>query len=435
MQLLTDPINILSFVLLNISMQIYMGIFFERKRKSIYINLIMSVIVYTGLSLIPSIGTLVNAVVVTSFFGFHAIGMYIGARGKIFFNIILWEALGSLCDFIVLFIFSLSYTKEKIMNTEYYSFARLVSQCIFIFSTLFISRIASKKKYQGAKSQTSLVLLIMALSTVFVDWGVYRIYLYPDSKTDDYYAILIASIMMIISVVIIKIYEGLGERAELEKRNMVYQSQVEAYRVQISEREETMKEFRRLKHDMKNHLIYIDELIRQKKSEDARSYLEELLQSRGLSYQGVVNSGNFLVDGLINYKVPYMRSLHIDFQAEVTIPSELEIPEDNLCIIIGNLLDNAIEGTQKCKGERRIFFELTLKKNNLLLFIQNSCLEGTTIKSGNQFLTTKKDHGHGMGLLSVKRAVEECNGDLRIDEESGIFRVSVILPKESRPEK
>lgn len=50
------------------------------------------------------------------------------------------------------------------------------------------------------------------------------------------------------------------------------------------------------------------------------------------------------------------------------------------------------------------------------------------MKRGNRFLTTKKDHGHGMGLISVKRAVEECSGDICIDEEKGIFRVSVILP-------
>ena len=95
-----------------------------------------------------------------------------------------------------------------------------------------------------------------------VDWGVYRIYIHQENATGDYYAVLIATIMMGMSIIIIKIYEGLGEKAELETRNMVYQTQVEAYRVQISEREEAVKEFRLLKHDMKNHLIYMEELIR-----------------------------------------------------------------------------------------------------------------------------------------------------------------------------
>lgn len=350
MNILFQLENIIYFAFLFISIKIYMDIFFEKKERRKQLKIVTAIIFYIVLTYLPNLGIVYNIIVMSLVAGIYGKLFYIGKPNKFFFHGILWNLLGGLCECMVFLIMTISYTKETIFAPAYYSMVQILSECLLVFSTLFISRIASKKKYQGAKSQTSLILLIMALSTVFVDWGVYRIYLYPDSKTDDYYAILIASIMMIISVVIIKIYEGLGERAELETRNMVYQSQVEAYRVQISEREETMKEFRRLKHDMKNHLIYIDELIRQKKSEDARSYLEELLQSRGLSYQGVVNSGNFLVDGLVNYKVPYMKSLHIDFQPEVTIPTELDIPEDNLCIIMGNLLDNAIEGTQKRNG-------------------------------------------------------------------------------------
>ena len=109
----------------------------------------------------------------------------------------------------------------------------------------------------------------------------------------------------------------------------------------------------------------MDELIRQQKNEEACRYIDKLLASRGLVYQGAVNSGNMLVDGLVNYKIPYIKSLHIDFQSEVVIPSNLEMPEDNLCIIIGNLLDNAIEGTRQLQeNERHIFFKFVLKKDN-----------------------------------------------------------------------
>lgn len=110
----------------------------------------------------------------------------------------------------------------------------------------------------------------------------------------------------------------------------------------------------------------MDELIRQQKNEEACRYIDKLLASRGLVYQGAVNSGNMLVDGLVNYKIPYIKSLHIDFRLEVVIPSNLEMPEDNLCIIIGNLLDNAIEGTRQLQeNERHIFFKFVLKKDNI----------------------------------------------------------------------
>ena len=342
----------------------------------------------------------------------------------------LWEVLGCLCEYVILFIMTISYTEETIFKPGYYSMAQIVSECLFVFLTLFINKIISDKKYQNIKIRSGIVLLLLAFATVMVDWGVYRIYIHQENATDDYYAVLIATIMMGISIIIIKIYEGLGEKAELETRNMVYQTQVEAYRVQISEREEAVKEFRLLKHDMKNHLIYMEELIRQKKDEEVCKYIDELLNSRGLSHQGIVNSGNILVDGLINYKIPYMKSLNIDFQAEIAIPFDLKWPEDNLCIIIGNLLDNAIEGTQKLKEEeRQIYLEMMLKVDNLFILIKNPCMEQSLMKKGDHFLTTKNEEGHGMGLLSVKRAVEECQGSIYTNVENGIFQASVMLPR------
>lgn len=169
-------------------------------------------------------------------FSIYGMFIYQGRRDKIFFHIVLWELMGCLCEYIVLFILSLSYAQEVIFKKEYYDFARTVSHCLLVFLTLCISRIVSYKKSHGVKSQSSVILLLLATATVIVDWGVYQIYLYPKSTSADYYAILIASIMMAMSIVIIKIYEGLGEKAELETRNTIYQRQVEAYRVQSSER-------------------------------------------------------------------------------------------------------------------------------------------------------------------------------------------------------
>ena len=95
---------------------------------------------------------------------------------------------------------------------------------------LFLRRVISKPQMHKIRSQSNLILLLLAFATVMVDWGVYRIYIHQENATDDYYAVLIATIMMGMSIIIIKIYEGLGEKAELETRNMVYQTQVEAYR-------------------------------------------------------------------------------------------------------------------------------------------------------------------------------------------------------------
>ena len=431
MRRLIEVNNICYYVFMFCAYKFYMGSFFERKKyKNQRINKCIFIFLYILLSFLPNLGLIRNIIIMSLLAGICGSWMYQGKIGKIFFHGMLWEVMGCLCEYVILFIMTISYTEETIFKPGYYSMAQIVSECLFVFLTLFINKIIFDKKYQNIKLLSNIVLLHLACATVMVDWGVYRIYIHQENATDDYYAVLIATIMMGISIIIIKIYEGLGEKAELETRNMVYQTQVEAYRVQISEREEAVKEFRLLKHDMKNHLIYMEELIRQKKDEEVCKYIDELLNSRGLSHQGIVNSGNILVDGLINYKIPYMKSLNIDFQAEIAIPFDLKWPEDNLCIIIGNLLDNAIEGTQKLKEEeRQIYLEMMLKVDNLFILIKNPCMEQSLMKKGDHFLTTKNEEGHGMGLLSVKRAVEECQGSIYTNVENGIFQASVMLPR------
>ena len=431
MRRLIEVNNICYYVFMFCAYKFYMGSFFERKKyKNQGINKCIFIFLYILLSFLPNLGLIRNIIIMSLLAGICGSWVYHGKIGKIFFHGMLWEVMGCLCEYVILFIMTISYTEETIFKPGYYSMAQIVSECLFVFLTLFINKIISDKKYQNIKIRSGIVLLLLAFATVMVDWGVYRIYIHQENATDDYYAVLIATIMMGMSIIIIKIYEGLGEKAELETRNMVYQTQVEAYRVQISEREEAVKEFRLLKHDMKNHLIYMEELIRQKKDEEVCKYIDELLNSRGLSHQGIVNSGNILVDGLINYKIPYMKSLNIDFQAEIAIPFDLKWPEDNLCIIIGNLLDNAIEGTQKLKEEeRQIYLEMMLKVDNLFILIKNPCMEQSLMKKGGHFLTTKNEEGHGMGLLSVKRAVEECQGSIYTNVENGIFQASVMLPR------
>ena len=69
--------------------------------------------------------------------------------------------------------------------------AQIVSECLFVFLTLFINKIISDKKYQNIKIRSGIVLLLLAFATVMVDWGVYRIYIHQENATGDYYAVLI----------------------------------------------------------------------------------------------------------------------------------------------------------------------------------------------------------------------------------------------------
>lgn len=128
MKVLIDPVNIICFILLSISMKIYMNIFFEKRKEGIIVwNYIAICTIYIGLSLFPHINPWVNILVVIILFFIYELILYTGKVSRIFFINVLWVSMGSLCEYIVFFIFSLSYKEKIIFSIGYYNYARLLS--------------------------------------------------------------------------------------------------------------------------------------------------------------------------------------------------------------------------------------------------------------------------------------------------------------------
>ena len=207
--------------------------------------------------------------------------------------------------------------------------------------------------------------------------------------------------------------------------------QEEQARQHLEEVRSIYNEMRGYKHDFHHHLQALKGQLEAGQVDRAIAYLEQL--DRGLqTVDTLLKTGNVTVDAILSAKLAQARAAGIAVTAEANLPPELSLTDLELSIVIGNLLDNAIEGTRQLQeNERHIFFKFVLKKDNFFFMIQNSCQENAVIRKGNYFLSTKKEKGHGMGILSVKRAVEECKGDLCIDVQKRRFQVSVILPKQT----
>mgnify|MGYP000773613742 CR=1 FL=1 len=246
-----------------------------------------------------------------------------------------------------------------------------------------------------------------------VDWGVYRIYIHQENATDDYYAVLIATIMMGISIIIIKIYEGLGEKAELETRNMVYQTQVEAYRVQISEREEAVKEFRLLKHDMKNHLHQIRDFVERERIMELKQYTESMLAT--MENDSVVcNTGNQEIDSILNFKCARWNQLNVEVHFDLNVPPELNIESFDLTKILGNLLDNVSDAIEKVE-KRIVYIRIHYEKGIVNICIRNTFNGQIAVADGNLMTMKANSQKHGFGYQSIKEAVEKYNGEVEFD--------------------
>lgn len=181
---------------------------------------------------------------------------------------------------------------------------------------------------------------------------------------------------------------------------------------------------------MKNYLSGLLGAVQKGETKEAELLIQGMLHD-GISNRTseVSRSGNIVVDSLVNHKYALAVKDGIKFEANVFIPASLPFRSGHLAVILGNLLENALEACREVpEGQRYISLDISYVKEMLQICIRNS-YHGTPRKdSSGRYLTTKKDilH-HGIGLSSVEQAVSCYHGELAAEETGTEFRVSVVM--------
>ncbi len=182
-----------------------------------------------------------------------------------------------------------------------------------------------------------------------------------------------------------------------------------------------------LRHDMKYHLAVLSKLL----AEDNRAELEEYLDTvtdRLAPTEPRAYCGNGVVNVLLASYAERCEKLDIAFDVAVYLPGELPIPNYELCIVLGNLLENAVEACQRLQGGRRIELMIKPLGQQLVIKAANSFHSaGAAAETGGAKnalpASTKKDGG--LGLRSVRAVAEKHRGELMIDRDGELFTAYV----------
>lgn len=230
-----------------------------------------------------------------------------------------------------------------------------------------------------------------------------------------------------VGVMMYLLFRKIVRISEEKRQLMIDQLQLEQYRVQLTQSEQQYEEMQLLRHDMKNHLQCIAMLIQSGEYGQAQGYVEDMMQNKlNFGYAGV-RTGHRVVDVIANTKLSQCISARIRTTVS-TSSFVLDIDDVDLCIILGNLFDNAIEACTAAEGERSVFFEMAQRKGYVNLVIRNSIAD-SVLEKNPALRTTKADGGvHGIGLQSVRNAVQRCGGMIELYEKNGQFTADVWLP-------
>jgi len=188
------------------------------------------------------------------------------------------------------------------------------------------------------------------------------------------------------------------------------------------------REMRGWRHDYHNHIQTMKAY--RKLGEDVKldDYLTAL-DADLTSVDTLIKSGNVKVDAILNSKLSLAKERQISVSAKAIVPSDLSMSEIDLCVILGNLLDNAIEAALKLDNEaaRQIRVYTDIKRDQLYISVTNTC-GGKVRKQNGLYLSAKESGSHGFGLSRVDRLVNKYAGYIKRRDEDGAFTTEVMLP-------
>lgn len=214
--------------------------------------------------------------------------------------------------------------------------------------------------------------------------------------------------------------------AKLDKRLAGYQSDLV---LKHSEEVENMyRQTRGWKHDMRTHIQTMKAYLSLGEYGKLEQYLGEL-DGDLEAVDTIVKTGNVRIDALLNSKLSLARAKGIPVEAKAVVPGELSVSEVDLGIIIGNLMDNAMDACMKIQdeGERFLRVYIDVIKGQLYIYVMNATGERPRRKGGF-YTTTKTARDHGYGLVRMDNVVKKYQGYLDRQDEEGVFATEVLLP-------
>ena len=212
----------------------------------------------------------------------------------------------------------------------------------------------------------------------------------------------------------------------IDKRIASYQR--ELIDTHYQEVETMYRQIRGWRHDYRNHIQMMKALAAKDDMAGIKAYLDELDTDLN-TVDTVVKTGNAMADAILNSKISLAKSKGIAVKADAFIPVQLKMSELDLCVIIGNLFDNAIEASMDLPPEQRMIrVYMDMKNTQLYISFTNFTASKKLQKVGNKFHTTKGE-GHGFGLVRIDNIVERLDGYLSRNSEDGAFTTEILIPQ------
>ncbi|MEI3018449.1 MAG: ATP-binding protein [Oscillospiraceae bacterium] len=189
---------------------------------------------------------------------------------------------------------------------------------------------------------------------------------------------------------------------------------------------ESTEQLRAFRHDMKNQLFVIKEMCDKNLCGEASVQLGKYAE--GLEIKTYYsNSGNMVIDSLINYKLKNADVDGINVETEISVPSKINIEVRDLVTILGNLLDNSLTALESVSENKNLYIKVVYDRGRVIISVKNTYAIPVKYVNGEIVSTKEDSENHGYGLKNIKKTVEKYDGYIEDDHANNTFSVDIIL--------
>lgn len=311
-------------------------------------------------------------------------------------------------------------------------FAYIIGSNVVLVTALLLSKKILKMTNMPSNPTRLLPMLIYLVPLVSLYICVVLYFLLINMEGGQLVVIVICSTMIFINIIFFVLFKTIKNETEklinFKNETAHFEFQQKYYEDQI----EKAHEARGLWHDMKNHIISMKLLIENKAYGELNQYL---LQLDGLLEAVEIQnmSGNPVIDGILNNKLRVAIDKNIDFDYSILVPERIQVGNVDLSIILGNILDNAIEACvrdSKRIDPKSIKLFINHNDNNLLIRVENTVDEETIRQVDGIFISSKnkKISRIGYGISNVNRVLERYHGHMLTEVIDNRFMCTIVLP-------
>lgn len=242
----------------------------------------------------------------------------------------------------------------------------------------------------------------------------------------------IFSSLFLIGILVYFMLYNICTNFRYKQESAIVERQVVYYNEMMALSRKNIEDTRKYSHDMKNHFLYMRTLLQDKKYKELKQYFDQYCDGFE-SITPIVNTGNNVIDNVLNIENQRANKVGAKLDIQVCVPNTLGVNETDLCCLLMNLLDNAVEACAKVEANKRnVSINIYVKQEFLFIFIGNPA--GENIPDGTVGIreSTKDDkNSHGYGMKIVSDIIEKYNGMIKYKVADGQFNAEAMLSLQS----